>query len=93
MASVSFATFTVLELQYAMLLAVVVGLSVIIPYIGATVVTFPVLLVLIDRPTPLVLAAVSAAAVLIINEWRVRARQAAVYKEIEVRIKALEDSA
>jgi heme exporter protein CcmD len=33
------------------------------------------------------------AAVLIINEWRVRARQAAVYKEIEVRIKALEDSA
>lgn len=34
-----------------------------------------------------------AAVVLIINEWRVRARQAAVYKEIEVRIKALEDSA
>ena len=34
-----------------------------------------------------------AAAVLLINEWRVRARQAAVYKEIEVRIKALEDSA
>ena len=34
-----------------------------------------------------------AAAVLIINEWRVRARQASVYKEIEVRIKALEESA
>jgi heme exporter protein CcmD len=34
-----------------------------------------------------------AAAVLLINEWRVRARQAAVYKEIEVRIRALEDSA
>ena len=34
-----------------------------------------------------------AAVVLIINEWRIRARQAAVYKEIEVRIKALEDSA
>jgi heme exporter protein CcmD len=34
-----------------------------------------------------------AAAVLIINEWRVRARQAAVYKETEVRIKAPEDSA
>ena len=34
-----------------------------------------------------------AAVVLIINEWRVRARQAAVYKEIEVRIRALEDSA
>ncbi len=43
--AVSFATFSVLGLQYAMLLAVVVGLSVIIPYIGATVVTFPVLLV------------------------------------------------
>ena len=34
-----------------------------------------------------------AAAVLLINEWRVRARQAVVYKEIEVRIRALEDSA
>ena len=34
-----------------------------------------------------------ATAVVLINEWRVRARQAAVYKEIEVRIKALEDSA
>ena len=34
-----------------------------------------------------------AAVVLIINEWRIRARQAAVYKEIEVPIKALEDSA
>ncbi len=43
--SVSYATFTILGLQYAMLLGVVVGLSVIIPYIGATVVTFPVLLV------------------------------------------------
>jgi putative permease len=41
----SFATFSILGLQYAMLLAVLVGLSVIIPYIGATVVTFPVLLV------------------------------------------------
>ena len=30
-------------------------------------------------------------AVLAINEWRVRARQASVYREIEVRIKALED--
>lgn len=43
--SVSFGTFTAFGLQYAMLLGVVVGLSVIIPYIGATVVTFPVLLV------------------------------------------------
>ena len=41
----SFAAFSILELQYAMLLSVLVGLSVIIPYIGATVVTFPVLLV------------------------------------------------
>ena len=37
--------FSLLGLQYAMLLSVLVGLSVIIPYIGATVVTFPVLLV------------------------------------------------
>lgn len=43
--SASFVTFTFLGLQYALLLAVLVGLSVIIPYIGATVVTFPVLLV------------------------------------------------
>ncbi len=28
--------------------------------------------------------------VLIINEWRVRARHASVYRDIEVRIKALE---
>lgn len=37
--------FSFLDLQYAMLLAVVVGLSVVVPYVGATVVTFPVLLV------------------------------------------------
>jgi putative permease len=43
--AVSYTTFSVLGLQYAMLLGVLVGLSVIIPYIGATVVTFPVLLV------------------------------------------------
>ncbi len=43
--SVSVFTFSYFGLQYAMLLAVLVGLSVIIPYIGATVVTFPVLLV------------------------------------------------
>ena len=28
--------------------------------------------------------------VLLINEWRIRARQASVYRDIEVRIKALE---
>lgn len=43
--SVSFVTFTFMGLQYAMLLSVLVGLSVIIPYIGAAVVTLPVLLI------------------------------------------------
>ncbi len=43
--SASFVTFSLFELQYAMLLGVLVGLSVIIPYIGAAVVTFPVLLI------------------------------------------------
>ena len=42
---VSFATYTALDLNYAMLLSVLMGLSVIIPYIGATLVTFPVLIV------------------------------------------------
>lgn len=41
----SFVTFTFMGLQYATLLAVLVGLSVIIPYIGAAVVTLPVLLI------------------------------------------------
>ena len=41
----SFVTFKLLGLQYAMLLAVLVGLSVIVPYIGAAVVTFPVLII------------------------------------------------
>ncbi|MCW8891155.1 MAG: AI-2E family transporter [Sedimenticola sp.] len=43
--STSFVTFTFMGLQYAMLLGVLVGLSVIIPYIGAAVVTFPVILI------------------------------------------------
>jgi len=43
--AVSFATFSLFGLNYAMLLAVLVGLSVIIPYIGASVVTIPVLLI------------------------------------------------
>jgi putative permease len=42
---VSYAVFQLMGLNYAPLLAVLVGLSVIIPYIGATVVTFPVALV------------------------------------------------
>jgi putative permease len=41
----SFITFSFMGLQYAMLLAVLVGLSVVVPYIGAAVVTVPVLLV------------------------------------------------
>lgn len=43
--SAAFVTFTYFGLQYAMLLGVLVGLSVIVPYVGATVVTFPVLMV------------------------------------------------
>lgn len=42
---VSFITFVFLDLKYAALLASLVGLSVLIPYIGATLVTIPVLLV------------------------------------------------
>lgn len=41
----SFITFWSFGLQYAMLLAVLVGLSVVIPYVGATVVTIPVVMV------------------------------------------------
>lgn len=43
--SVSYVSFVVLELNYAALLALVVGLSVIIPYLGAALVTIPVLVV------------------------------------------------
>ena len=42
--SASFVTFTMLGLEYAMLLGVLVGLSVIVPYIGAAVVSIPVIL-------------------------------------------------
>ncbi|RME35394.1 MAG: AI-2E family transporter [Gammaproteobacteria bacterium] len=42
---VSYLTFAWFELRYASLLGLLVGLSVIIPYIGATVVTLPVALV------------------------------------------------
>jgi putative permease len=41
----SYITFSLLGLNYALLLSVLVGLSVIIPYIGATAVTFPILIV------------------------------------------------
>jgi putative permease len=39
----SFVTFSIIGLNYSMLLAVFMGLSVIIPYVGATLVTLPVL--------------------------------------------------
>lgn len=39
----SYVTFVSLNLNYSMLLAVLMGLQVMIPYIGATLVTFPVL--------------------------------------------------
>jgi len=42
--SVTYAAFSFLGLSYAPLLAVIVGLSVIVPYLGAAVVTFPVAL-------------------------------------------------
>lgn len=40
--SASYLTFVVLGINYALLLSVLIGLSVIVPYIGATVVTVPV---------------------------------------------------
>ena len=43
--AVSSITFTLMGLQYAALLGMLVGLSVIIPYIGAAAVTIPVLLI------------------------------------------------
>ncbi|NOY16325.1 MAG: AI-2E family transporter [Gammaproteobacteria bacterium] len=43
--SVTYVVFSLFGLQYAMLLSVLVGLSVIIPYVGAVVVTIPVILI------------------------------------------------
>lgn len=42
---VSFAVFKVLDIDYALLLAALTGISVVVPYIGATVIGFPVALV------------------------------------------------
>lgn len=42
---VSYISFLVLGLDYAVLLAIAVGMSVVIPYIGAVVVTIPVMLI------------------------------------------------
>ncbi len=44
-AVVTYVTFTLIDLQYALLLAVITGFSVLIPYIGAAVVTLPVAVV------------------------------------------------
>ncbi len=41
----SYVTFGLMGLKYSLLLAVLVGLSVVVPYIGATVVTLPVMVV------------------------------------------------
>ncbi|TQV77490.1 AI-2E family transporter [Aliikangiella marina] len=43
--TVSYVTFMIFDLNYALLLGVLVGFSVLIPYIGATLVTIPVALV------------------------------------------------
>ncbi|TQV86298.1 AI-2E family transporter [Exilibacterium tricleocarpae] len=44
-AAVSYVSFVLLGLNYALLMALVVGLSVVIPYIGAAVVTVPVAMI------------------------------------------------
>ncbi|MBS3955394.1 MAG: AI-2E family transporter [Methylomicrobium sp.] len=41
--SISYVTFSAMGLNYSILLSVLMGLSVVIPYVGATLVTFPVL--------------------------------------------------
>ncbi|MDO6500864.1 AI-2E family transporter [Photobacterium sanguinicancri] len=43
--SISYLTFVILDLRYGLLLAVLVGFSVLIPYIGAAAVTIPVAMV------------------------------------------------
>jgi len=43
--SVTYIAFAILHLKYAILLSVLVGVSVLVPYIGATVVTVPVAIV------------------------------------------------
>jgi len=43
--SASYTTFMILQLDYAMLISLFIGLSVLIPYIGATVMTLPVVLI------------------------------------------------
>ena len=42
---VTYVTFALMDLQFSMLLGVLVGLSVVIPYVGAVTVTFPVAII------------------------------------------------
>jgi putative permease len=44
-AVLSYIAFAILDLQYALLLALAVGISVLIPYLGAVIVTIPVVLI------------------------------------------------
>ncbi|RUO77746.1 AI-2E family transporter [Idiomarina seosinensis] len=64
---VTFFTFFLFELRYALLLSILVGLSVLIPYIGAAVVTLPVLLVALFQFGPSATFAWIAVAYLIIQ--------------------------
>ena len=48
-ASVSLVTFALLDLNYSLLLAAMVGLSVLIPFVGAFVITLPVALVALSQ--------------------------------------------
>lgn len=42
---VTFLTFSYLGIQYSMLLSVLIGVSVLVPYVGAVIVTFPVVII------------------------------------------------
>ncbi|MGM0524578.1 MAG: AI-2E family transporter [Pseudomonadota bacterium] len=64
---VTFVTFFLFDLRYALLLSILVGLSVLIPYIGAAVVTLPVLLVALFQFGPSATFAWIAVAYLIIQ--------------------------
>ncbi|MGM0481878.1 MAG: AI-2E family transporter [Pseudomonadota bacterium] len=66
-AVVSFVTFFAFDLRYAVLLSILVGLSVLIPYVGAAVVTVPVLLVALFQFGPTATFAWIAAAYLLIQ--------------------------
>ena len=50
--AVSFVVFSALDLNYAMVLSLFTGLSVLLPYVGATFMTLPVILVAMFQVTP-----------------------------------------